>query len=173
MPKAAVSEFDPNDLYPVPENTLVPVQLQGCEQVIINFTKKDGKPGSMVKWEWTFLVYDGDYAGTTLRGTTEPKITNAAERTFLPLARPYVEALLGRDLELGEEVDTDLLIGYKAMATVRHLEPRARKNGDGFWYNVEVDEVFPGYGENVTGAATPAAAPDPWATPNSYGQIPY
>lgn len=156
MPKSTVEEDSP---YPIPENVLLPLQLQSCEAVTVNYTNKKGDPASFHKWEWTFLVGDGEYAGLTIRGNTEPKVTNASEASFQPLARPLVEALLGRSLELGEEVDTDLLVGLKCQGTVKHLEPRARKNGDGFWFNVEVDEVFPAYGDNVTAGAVAADAP--------------
>jgi hypothetical protein len=169
MPKSTVQEDDP---YPLPENVPFPVELVDCQEDVVNFTKKDGSPGSFRKWNWTFNVYDGEFLGTEIKAGTEPKVTTATDAAFLPLARPIVEALLGRPLEFGEDVDTDLLIGAKALATVKHLEPRPRKTGDGFWFNVEVDEIFPPYGNNVTGGggtvandSTGAAAPGTYAEP--------
>ena len=158
MPKSTVVEDDP---YPIPLDTLVPLELIKCEQVTV--TPRDTSKRSFAKWEWTFRVYDGEYAGQEIRASSEPKVTNASDAAFLPLARPIVEALLGRSLELGEEVDTDLLIGLKAQGSVKHLEPTPRKNGDGFWFNIELAEIFPAYPTNGT---APAQAPaDSWGQP--------
>ena len=158
MPKSTVEQFDPSQLYPIPENVPVPVVLQACEQENVTFTyrqgKKAGQEGGFLKWKWTFLVDSGKYAGVQFDGSTEPKVTDSTQQEFLPLARPLVEALLGRPLQIGEEVDTDLLVGLHAVATVRHQDPRPRKNGDGFWYNVELNEIFP-----ATGAYAPQGAP--------------
>lgn len=173
MPRSTVVEDDP---YPLPKDTLFPVRLISCESVAVPFTKKTGadagKASSFTKWEWVFEVEDGDFVGTQFKASTEPKVTTATESAFLPLARPVVEALLGRPLEMGEDVDTDLLVGGHAMATVRHLEPKARKNGDGFWFNVELDEIFAPYGQNVTGASSQPLSGnviqpsgDPWGQP--------
>ena len=158
MAKSTVSEYDVNAEYPIPQNTLVPITLQACTQEQVTYTnKKTGKPDGFLKWEWTFLVNDGEYAGTTLRASTEPKVTSSLVDGFPGPALPIVQALLQRELQIGEEVDTDLLIGLTAQCTVRHLDPRPRKNGDGFWYNVELEEIFPPYGQNVTGdVASPA-----------------
>lgn len=165
MPKSSVSEYDPNANYPIPEDTLVPITLQSCEFVSVPYKdKKTGADKTFAKWEWTFLVHDGDYAGTTFRGSTEPRITSSEVEGFPAPALPIVKALLNRDLAIGEEVDTDELIGLQAQATVRHLDPRPRKQGDGFWYNVELAEIFPAYGQNVTGQS---------AQPQYTSQIPY
>jgi hypothetical protein len=146
MPKASVTEDSP---YPIPADVVLNADLTACEQVAIEYTKKDGSPATFVKWEWTFRVTDGEYAGFEVRGNTEPKVTNATEASgSLSLALPYVEALLGRSIGLGEDVDTDDLIGLPVKLTVRHLEPRPRKNGDGFWFNVEVDEIYPALATN-------------------------
>jgi len=141
------------------------------EAVNIDYTVKKGpnagKPGKFHKWEWTFSVYDGEYAGLNVRGNSEPRITSMEERTgSLHLARNWVEALLGRELQLGEEVDTDDLIGLAGVGTVTHLEPRAKKDGEGMWFNVELDELFPA---GSMGTQTPAA--DPWAA--SKGEVPF
>lgn len=158
MPKSTVVEDSP---YPIPEDTLVPLELIKCEAETVEYTK-DGKQKSFVKWDWTFRVHSGEYEGQEVRKGTEPKVTNASDSSFLPLARPVVEALLGRSLDLGEDVDTDLLIGLKAQGSVKHLPPRPRKNGDGFWFNVELDELYPAYPTNGT---QPAVAPGVDAPP--------
>jgi hypothetical protein len=159
MPKSTVKEEDP---YPIPLDTLVPLRLESVEFVSIDYTVKSGpnagKPGKFNKWEWTFGVYDGEYTGLTVRGNSEPRITSLEERTgSLHLARPWVEALLGRELALGEEIDTDDLIGLAGVGTVEHLPPRPKKDGGGSWFNVALDELFPA---GSMGQAVPSA--DPW-----------
>lgn len=158
MPKSVVAEESP---YPIPLDTLVPLKLESVELVKIDYTVKSGrnagKPAVFVKWEWTFGVTDGEYAGLTIRGNSEPKITSQDEPSgSLHLARPWVEALLGRPIELGEEIDTDDLIGLPAVGTVEHLPPRPKKDGSGNWFNVGVDELFPA--SMGTGGGTPAAS---------------
>lgn len=161
--------------YPIPEDTLVSLKLESVQHVEIPFTYKKGpklgQSGTFVKWEWEFAVPEGSYAGLTVRGNTEPRITSNDQASGdLALARPWVEALLGRALELGEEVDTDDLIGLPAQGTVRHLDPRVKKDGEGFWFNVELDELFPaGMGDRTN---YPTAAADPWATATT-GAPPY
>lgn len=144
MPKAAVTEATN---YPIPEGEIVPVFLVSVEEFSAPYTVKTGKNAGaqrvFEKWEWTFKISDGEYAGLELKGSTEPKVTNGDTPSgSLNLARPFVEALLGRELGLGEPVDTDELLGLPAQATVKHLEPRAKKDGNGYWFNVEVDELF-------------------------------
>lgn len=152
MPKSTVQADSP---YPIPEDTLVPVTLVSVQEVDVKFTYKQGpKAGtasSFAKWEWNLIVSDGEFANVEIRGSSEPKITNASVASgILPLALPYVEAFLGRGLELGEEVDTDHLVGLSAQITVKHQEPRPRRDGDGFWFNVEVEEIFPLHPTNGT-----------------------
>lgn len=152
--------------YPVPEDTLVPVILGSVQQIEVPFTYKKGKrmgqSGVFTKWEWAFTVKEGEYAGLTLQGNSEPRFTsNDQPGGMLSLAKPWAEALLGREMELGEEIDTDDLIGLAAVATVRHLDPRPKKDGQGFWFNIEIDELFPaGMGERSRAATS--VAKDPW-----------
>lgn len=166
MPKSAVNEVTEDDLYPLPKGVVFTGTLASCEQVPVTFKyrqgPKAGQDGGFDKWEWTLVVTGpAEYVNTEVRGTSEPKITNASESSFLPLARPYVEALLGRTLEIGEEIDTDDLLGLSCQFTVRHLEPRPRKNGDGHWFNVEVDEIFPASGAAVPGSTGVPAYDEP------------
>jgi hypothetical protein len=162
--------------YPIPEDTLVPLKLESVTLVEIPFVYKKGpklgQNGTFVKWEWELVVTSGEYAGLNVRGNTEPRITSNDQASGdLALARPWVEALLGRSLELGEEVDTDDLIGLPGQGTVRHLEPRIKKEG-GFWFNCELDELFPaGMGDRAN-FPTPVAAADPWAMATT-GAPPY
>jgi len=161
--------------YPIPEDTLVGLKLESVTYIEFPFIYKQGtkmgQSGTFRKWEWEFVIPEGDYAGLNVRGNTEPRITSNDQASGdLALARPWVEALLGRALDLGEEVDTDDLIGLPAQGTVRHLDPRAKKDGEGFWFNVELDELFPaGMGDRTN---YPTASADPWAAATT-GTPPY
>lgn len=161
--------------YPIPEDTLIPLKLESIEQVEIPFTytkgTRAGQSSTFVKWEWTFAVPEGEYAGLSVRGNTEPRFTSNDEPSgSLALARPYAEALLGRDLALGEQVDTDDLIGLQARGTVRHMDPRPKKDGDGYWFNVDIDELFPyGMGDR---ANYPTAKGTTWETATT-GEPPF
>jgi hypothetical protein len=165
--------------YPIPLDTLVPLKLESVTHVEVPFTYKKGpklgQPGTFVKWEWEFLVTEGEYLGLNVRGNSEPRITSNDQASGdLALARPWVEALLGRALDLGEEIDTDDLIGLPAQGTVRHLEPRPKKEGEGFWFNTELDELFPaGMGSHSATAAAAGHANDPWAAAGLNGEPPY
>lgn len=144
MPKGRVIEADN---YPLPEDVLINARLDRVEYVEIPFTyrqgPKQGQQGLLQKWEWEFACL-GEYEGITAKGNTEPKITNATEQGgSLKLARPWYETLLTREMTVGEDIDTDLLLGLPCQITVKHQEPRPRKDGDGFWFNVEVDDVYP------------------------------
>ena len=167
MPRATVG--DAPDLYPLPEQTVFDGQLLSCEQINVPFTYKQGpktgQKGSFDKWEWVFAVTTPGYDDLEVKLSTEPRITDASETDgFLSLARPAVEALLGRPIAVGEEVDTDDLLALPCKFTVRHEPPRARKQGDGFWYNVAVDEVFAAGDANAASSPASGAAPgDPWA----------
>jgi hypothetical protein len=145
MPKGTVTEAVN---YPIPTETLCPAKLQSVDEVTVPFTYKKGdkvgQQGSFNKWTWTFKIYEGPYAGMTVEGSSEPNVTNADTPSgFLALARPWYETLLGRELRLGEAVDTDVLLGLPCQITVKHLDPRPKRDGDGFWFNTEVEDVLP------------------------------
>lgn len=144
MPQSVAEEAT---LYPLPEDTIFVVALQTVDEIEVKFTHKHGskagQPGSFWKWVWTFKITEGEYQGQTIEGNTEPKITNLTQKpNNLELPKPWVEQIIGREVPMGEKVDTDSLLGMPCRVTVRHLEPRAKKDGNGFWFNVEVDQVL-------------------------------
>lgn len=151
--------------YPIPEDTLVPLKLESVTEEHIEFVykqgPKEGTNGLFIKWEWTFVCHEGEYAGLNVRGNSEPRFTSEDTPSGnLALARPWAEALLGRVMQLGESIDTDDLIGLSVQATVKHLPPRQKKDGEGFWFNVELDECFPA--GSMADMSHLAVASDPW-----------
>lgn len=181
MPKAEVTNEDP---YPIPEDTLVPLRLDSCTREVIEYVPSKGKNAGtkqvFVKWEWTFQVVGGEYEGLTIRGNTEPKITGLVDQQgSLKLAKPFIEALLNRTIELGEEVDTDDLIGLQCQGVVTHVPPRPKKEGGGAWFNVEIEELFPASFGGVPASAVTGptgATADPWGANGAaqvYGEPPF
>ncbi len=97
---------------------------------------------------WIFeVVGEPEYAGASLTGATSLRLSPRSK------ARQWAEALLGRRLERGEELDTDTLIGRTAMATVTTVDR------DGVSYN-RIESLAP-----VRRAARPAPEPAPGDLP--------
>jgi hypothetical protein len=141
MPKTTNTE---ESEYALPAEEPLPARLDSVEVKTINFEKKDGhgnKTGvmdSFDKWVWTFKITGGDYAGLKAYGETEDRMSTRADNKV----RAWAEALLGKTFDVGEGLDTDDLIGLSAIVTVRHDEPRAKRDGTMF-YGCPVDDVFP------------------------------
>lgn len=70
---------------------------------------------------WHFEVVETEYAGASLTGVTSLRMGATAR------ARQWAEALLGRRLTRGEEIDTDQLVGRRALATVTTIEREGRE----------------------------------------------
>lgn len=142
MPKATMKE---EAEYRLPEDTLFPAVLDEVAVRTIEYTlkkdrgmKKAGEKDSFDKWVWTFRITDGPFKGEKAYGETEDRLTNREDNRV----RQWSETLLGREIEIGEEFDTDSVLGLPCQVSVRHEEPREKKDG-GFFYGCPVDEVFP------------------------------
>lgn len=148
MPKATVKE---ESEYPLPAETVFPARLDKVVEKTVEFTYKAhhaavkngrakvGETGGFTKWQWEFAITDGPYAGMKAWGDTDGKLTNREDDRV----RQWSETLLGRELGIGDELDTDLLVGLPCSITVRHDEPVPRRDGTGNFYPCPVDEVFP------------------------------
>ena len=135
--------------YMIPEETPVPVRLQAVE--VKSFQSKDkttkqpmfdpktGDPVMYDKWDWQFQVCDGPYTGVNLSRLTTPYISTRADN----LVRIYAETLTGKKWGESEGINTDDLVGLRAIATVTHQEPRPKKNGDGMWYGLDIADLYP------------------------------
>lgn len=143
-PKATMRE---ESLYSLPEDVLLPAKLNSVVTRTIPFTYKKGpklgQESSFDIWVWEFEITEGDYAGLKAWGETEDQLNNLEEpRGRSKLVRPWAETLLGKEIQIGEEFDTDDLIGLSCQITVKHEEPRPKKDG-GFFYGCPVEDVFP------------------------------
>lgn len=142
--------------YKFPEDEYFPAVLNGVKEKKIEFRKKDrdtkaplfnddGTPAmdSFYKWVWQFEITEGDYQGEYGYAETRAEYTTREDDQV----RQFSEALLGRELEVGEELDTDAMLnGLPCMIAFKHGEPRPKKDGTSF-YPCDVTEVLPRGGE--------------------------
>lgn len=146
MPRSDMRE---ESEYMIPEETPVPVRLMEVEvkefqsrdreTKELQFDKKTGDPVMYQKWNWNFQVCDGPYAGVNINKLTPPYISTRDDN----LVRIYAETLTGKKWGESEGINTDDLIGLRAIATVKHQTPRPKKNGDGMWYGLDIADLFP------------------------------
>ncbi len=142
MPKATLRV---ESEYKYPDDITYPCRLVDVQVKEFPFFKKDPVTGARTteqdifrKWEWTFEVTAGPYLGDTLRGDTEPELTTRDDNRL----RQWAEALLSREIEVGEDFDTDMIVGLPCVVTVRHDPPREKRDGSTF-YPCVVDDVMP------------------------------
>lgn len=137
--------------YRLPEGEYFPVKLNSVTEQEIEFHRKDkktkqplyddlGNPemGVFKKWRWIFEITDGEYLGVEIYGDTQPEFSTREDN----LVRIWSEALTGKEIEVGEELDTDTLIGCEAMMSIRHDDPVKKKDGS-FFYGCSPAEIFP------------------------------
>lgn len=91
---------------------------------------RPGQQGSFLQWRWTVKFTTGEHTGDTISADTDPKISTRADS----LARILYEAFLGRALEVGESVDTDLIEGLHAEVLVSQDPPRMKRDGTKGYY---------------------------------------
>jgi hypothetical protein len=127
-----------------PEQVLFPARLKGVGAKTIQ--PKDTTKKSFTKWDWTFEITgpggaSGEHAGfegQEVHGETWPRITTQDEDT----ARNWFETLSGRQVDIGEDVDTDTVIGVPCLILLRHGETYTSRDGREFT-RVEVEDVLP------------------------------
>lgn len=147
MPKATMEE---ESEYPVPAGVPLPAVLQNVKVRTIEYYKKDQygnktkEKDSFDKWIWEFKITDGEFSGMTVYGETEDRLTTREDN----LVRIWAEQLLGRNIEIGEGLDTDLLLGLACIVECRHDDPRPKRDGSMF-YPCPVSDVFPSSGDYV------------------------
>jgi hypothetical protein len=132
--------------YKFPDDTYYPCVLEQVEEREVKFQKKDkatglktNEQGVFYKWRWKFRIIEGEFAGDLLYGESSSEFSTRDDNKI----RQWSEALLGREMEIGEELDTDsMLLGLPCYITVSHGEPRKKADGE-FFYPCEVDEVLP------------------------------
>lgn len=130
--------------YKYPDDITYPCRLVDVEMLEIPYFKKDAsgqrtnEQDIFRKWRWTFEVTAGPYLGQDLRGDTEAEMTTREDNRL----RQWAESLLGKAVEVGEDFNTDDIIGLPCIVTVKHEDPRPKKDG-GMFYPCVVDDVMP------------------------------
>lgn len=146
MPKAVkVHESE----YRYPDDLFYTCKLIAVDEVEVPYFKKvngvrTNEQAVFKKWQWRFEIVEGAYLGEVLRGDTRPEYTTRADNKV----RQWSEALLNREMSVGEELDTDMLIGLPCIVTIAHAEPRKKADGT-YFYPCEVEEVLPKSGSLV------------------------
>jgi hypothetical protein len=83
---------------------------------LLDLQEGEGQFGPFVKWYFELL--EEGYEGQTIRGQSSiPEIFTAATKTW-----QWAQALLGRPIRPGEEIDLKGLIGNECMLTLGHKE---------------------------------------------------
>lgn len=122
----------------IPEDEPVVSRLAEMNVKTINWTdKRTNKPRSADLVEWWWEVEDDRFPGRKVKGECDAELSNHPANKF----NNWTEALLGREIGLGEVIDDEDLIGLRAIITVRHREGTT-KNGDPRVFE-EVAEVLP------------------------------
>lgn len=115
----------------IPEDSIHRARLDSIDQKG-PFNRKDG--GQFYKLIWIFeITGTGDFAGRKVRGET------GAEFALNSKFHGWAETILGRQIEIGIDIDVDDLIGLPVDVSVKHVpdwKDPAKK-----W--AEVDEVMP------------------------------
>lgn len=164
MPQATMKE---ESEYPVPAGVPLPAVLQEVKVRTIEFFKKDqygnktNVKDSFDKWVWEFKITDGEFAGMKVYGETSDSLTTREDN----LVRIWAEQLLGKTIQVGEGLDTDLLLGLPCIVECRHDEPRPKRDG-GMFYPCPVSDVFPSSGDYVS--SDPATTSTGWSDEPSF-----
>ena len=78
------------------------------EKVDEERSKKNGELFNL----WTFMVIDGEFKDAKITDTTSMRMGPRSK------TREWVQVLLGRKVDRGEEIEFDMLIGREAIAVV-------------------------------------------------------
>jgi len=146
MPKATVKR---GRLYFYEEGEFTAI-LRSVEENTVEYTAKShhqavkkgearvGDTLSFDQWIWTWDLLSGDHGSTEIEFKTNPGI-EIARRT---LGLQAWEALTGEPLELGQDIDTDVIVGGKARLVIVHEDPETGRDGNTY-YRSRVGEVLP------------------------------
>lgn len=149
MPSATVKQESD---YKFPEGVLFTGRLESVKDKRTPFTYKDhhaavkngrkraGEQGEVHKWIWEFkILNEGEWYNDSLYLETDPEITTRSGDKV----REIAETLLGREVAIGEDFNTDTILALPCRFTARHEEPRVRSDGQGTFYGCAIQDVFP------------------------------
>lgn len=136
MPKSTVEEEPP---FKLPKGEPLPAILSSVKEEAITYTIKKGsragEQDTFYKWVWEFQITEGDYAPLRAWGETEAKVSNHPSNR----ARQWIEAIRNAPLGVGEEVDTDDILGLPCFIEVDNVvEERGHKT----YYRTPIVAVY-------------------------------
>lgn len=135
MPKTTMEH---EDEYKLPKGVGFPALLVKVEEKSFPY-KKDGEDRTFTKWEWEFLITDGEYSGLHAWGETPPKLTNREDNKV----RHWAQALTGIDYDMGDGLDTDDLLELPCVVVVDNIKEPKKGSAGEFYYKTPVVDVFP------------------------------
>lgn len=126
-----------NEFVQLPEDTPFVAELTSLEKKTIEWKDRaTGQDRSADIIEWYFKVVDGDYKGQKVKGSCDLDMSSHPKNKL----RNWSEALLGRAIEVGEQLDLEILAGRRAVIEVWHRPDK--KDPHKTWTEVvEVMEV--------------------------------
>ncbi|GAB3863277.1 hypothetical protein GCM10028801_30520 [Nocardioides maradonensis] len=134
MPRATLAE---EAEFKLPKDEPLPAELSSVEVKHLEGTStRTGKDYSFDKWIWEFKIIDGPYAGLRAWAETEDRLTTHPDNKV----RQYAEALLGAEFEIGQDLDTDDLLGMPCEIVLDHVVEEGK---DRNYYKCPVAQVWP------------------------------
>lgn len=145
MPKAPVTQgsayrFEEGEFLALlrsVEERRTPFTYKSHHKAVQRGDKRAGEEGEVHRWVWTWDLLEGPNAGGEVTMETEPTI----ELEGWSPGRMAFEALQGEPLQLGQDVDTDLIVGLKGRIVLAHQPPR--QVGDRTFYDTKVTDILP------------------------------
>jgi hypothetical protein len=131
--------------------TKVEFEYKAHHAAVKNGTARVGQKATFDKWRWNFKITAGDSSGDTINVDSDAKVSTRADS----VAKVLYESLQGAPVEVGQDVDTDLVEGLVCEVLVAHQAPQKKKDGTLGYYCTIVDA-------RATAADANDSA-DPWA----------
>lgn len=181
MARITVEHQEERDTFPV--DSILHLKIDELE-----VREQQGRNGTWQKLEFKFKILgvqvagDGgpvdrfdSWIGQHIWGSVPFRLTDSTENKL----RLWCEAILGQELGVGFELDTDFLEGREVRGVVSQYEKKNKDPKTGLPFKAhQIEQLLP-KGQITTGqpAATsapaaqsaPPAGQDPWATPASWG----
>lgn len=125
--------------YKLPADTPFTGILREIKEKSYPFTNRDGEPDTFTKWTWIFEITEGQFEGERAYIDTRPEFSTHPDNKV----RQFAEVLLGREFGVGEDLDTDDLLGLPCIFTVLNFKEPKKDNPAEFYYRCPVDQLFP------------------------------
>lgn len=132
----------------IPDETFLNARLSEISLREFSFNDRktgEAKTGRVFEW-WFEVSEEGKYKERKVKGQTDAIISNHPRNKL----RAWAETLLGRDLGVGQPLNTDELVGLPVKIYVKH---EADRKDPSKTYE-RVDDLIP-----VTGGALPGEPP--------------